>query len=102
MPNANPYRPIKTEVLDVITETPTINTLRLKPQEPIFFKTGQFIELTVPGVGEAPAQLARDGVLGVGFGDSRGAEDRHGRSQVVHRAEAARELETLFETDRKS
>jgi len=50
----NPYRPIKTEVLDVITETPTIRTLRLKPAEPISFKTGQFIELTVPGVGEAP------------------------------------------------
>jgi len=50
----NPYRPIKTEVLDVITETPTIKTLRLKPEEPISFKTGQFIELTVPGVGEAP------------------------------------------------
>jgi len=54
MPDANPYRPIKTEVLDVITETPTIRTLRLKPEEPIGFRTGQFIELTVPGVGEAP------------------------------------------------
>ena len=54
MPEANPYRPIKTEVLDVITETPTIKTLRLKPEERICFRTGQFIELTVPGVGEAP------------------------------------------------
>ena len=54
MYNSNPYRPIDTEVLDVMIETPTIKTLRLKPQEPIFFKTGQFIELTVPGVGEAP------------------------------------------------
>ena len=50
----NPYRSIEAEVLDVLTETPTIKTLRLKPQESIFFKTGQFIELTVPGVGEAP------------------------------------------------
>ena len=50
----NPYRPIKTEVLDVIKETPTIKTLKLKPEEPITFKTGQFIELTIPGVGEAP------------------------------------------------
>ena len=50
----NPYRPIETIVLDVVTETPTIKTLRLKPKEPITFKTGQFIELTVPGVGEAP------------------------------------------------
>jgi len=50
----NPYRPIKTEVLDVITETPTIKTLKLKPSEPIDFVAGQFIALTVPGVGEAP------------------------------------------------
>jgi len=50
----NPYRPIETEVLEVIRETPTIKTLRLKPKEPITFVAGQFIELTVPGVGEAP------------------------------------------------
>jgi len=50
----NPYRPIKTEVLGVITETPAIKTLRLKPKEPITFVSGQFIELTIPGVGEAP------------------------------------------------
>jgi len=49
-----PYRPIETEVLEVITETPTIRTLRLRPKEPIPFKPGQFIDLTVPGVGEAP------------------------------------------------
>ena len=50
----NPYRPIKTEVIEVITETPNIKTLRLKPEERIDFVAGQFIELTVPGVGEAP------------------------------------------------
>ncbi len=50
----NPYRPIETKVLEVITETPTIKTLKLKPKEPLEFATGQFIELTVPGVGEAP------------------------------------------------
>lgn len=50
----NPYRPIEAEVLEVITETPTIKTIRLKPKEQIPFKTGQFIELTIPGVGEAP------------------------------------------------
>ena len=54
MSKNNPYRPIKTEVLDVITETPTIRTLKLKPDEEITFKTGQFIELTIPGIGEAP------------------------------------------------
>ena len=50
----NPYRPIETEVLEVITETPTIMTVKLKPKEEITFETGQFIELTIPGVGEAP------------------------------------------------
>jgi sulfite reductase subunit B len=50
----NPYRPIETEVIDAVTETPTIKTLKLKPKEPIIFKAGQFVELTVPGVGEAP------------------------------------------------
>ena len=50
----NPYRPIKAEVLDVITETPSIKTIRFRPQEPMSFKTGQFFEITVPGVGEAP------------------------------------------------
>lgn len=50
----NPYRPIRAEVLDVITETPTIKTIRFKPDEEITFKTGQFVEITIPGVGEAP------------------------------------------------
>ena len=50
----NPYRPIEAEVLDVITETPTIKTIRLKPKETITFTTGQFVELTIPGFGEAP------------------------------------------------
>ncbi|MEE8591951.1 MAG: FAD/NAD(P)-binding protein [Spirochaetia bacterium] len=50
----NPYRPIRTAVLETIEETPTIMTLKLKPDEQINFETGQFIELTVPGVGEAP------------------------------------------------
>ncbi len=50
----NPYRPIETEVLDVIKETLNIKTLCLKPKEPMTFVAGQFIELTVPGVGEAP------------------------------------------------
>ncbi|MGB2661877.1 MAG: FAD/NAD(P)-binding protein [Candidatus Omnitrophota bacterium] len=50
----NIYRPIKTEVLDVKQESSTIKTLKLKPEEEVSFKTGQFVELTVPGVGEAP------------------------------------------------
>ena len=50
----NPYRSIETEVLETIEETPTIRTIRLKPKEEITFETGQFIELTIPGTGEAP------------------------------------------------
>jgi len=50
----NPYRPIKAEITGVISETPTIKTIRIEPKEPITFKTGQFVELTIPGIGEAP------------------------------------------------
>jgi len=50
----NPYRPVKAEVIEVIPETPTIKTIRFKPEEPIEFLSGQFVEITVPGVGEAP------------------------------------------------
>ena len=50
----NPYRLIKAEILEVIEETPTIKTVRFKPEELMSFSTGQFIELTIPGVGEAP------------------------------------------------
>ncbi|NQT95324.1 MAG: FAD/NAD(P)-binding protein [Candidatus Omnitrophica bacterium] len=52
--NGNPYRSIEAEVIDVITETPTIKTIRFEPKESISFKTGQFVEITIPGVGEAP------------------------------------------------
>jgi len=50
----NPYKPIAAEVEGVIIETPTIKTIKFKPRKPIVFKAGQFIELTIPGVGEAP------------------------------------------------
>lgn len=59
----NPYRPIEAEIVEVITETPTIKTIKFKPKEPISYKPGQFIELTIPGVGEAPftpSSRARD------------------------------------------
>lgn len=54
MPDANPYHPIQAKVIEVITETPTIKTIRFVPEELITFKTGQFVEVTIPGVGEAP------------------------------------------------
>jgi len=50
----NSYVPIKTKVLDVCEESPTIKTFTLKPEKPIPFRAGQFMEMTVPGIGEAP------------------------------------------------
>jgi len=56
----NPYRSIETEVLDVITESPSIKTLKLKTKESLIFDTGQFVELSIPGVGEAPFTPSSD------------------------------------------
>ena len=50
----NIYQPLKTEVIDIITETPTIKTLVLKPPQEIPFRAGQFMQLTIYGIGEAP------------------------------------------------
>ena len=50
----NPYQPITTELLDVIDESRTIKTFVLRPETPLAFQAGQFIELSVPGRGEAP------------------------------------------------
>ena len=54
MITANPYMPIPAKLIDVIDETPTIKTLILEPDEPMPFRAGQFVQLTLPGVGEAP------------------------------------------------
>ncbi len=50
----NPYSIVEATIENIVVETPTIKTLTLRPKEEIVFKTGQFVELTVPGVGEAP------------------------------------------------
>ena len=52
--NASPYQPIPATLEKVADETPNIKTFWLKPAKPLPFRTGQFIELTVPGLGEAP------------------------------------------------
>jgi len=52
--SANPYIPQPAELVDVIDETPTIRTLVLAPEKPLEFRAGQFVQLTLPGVGEAP------------------------------------------------
>ncbi len=48
------YKPVKATLTKVIVESPTIKTFVLKPEKEIRFKTGQFIELVLEGVGEAP------------------------------------------------
>lgn len=50
----NIYYPIEAEVIKVIPETPTIKTWRFKLSEPLTFRAGQFVQLTIPGIGEAP------------------------------------------------
>jgi NAD(P)H-flavin reductase len=50
----NIYSPIEATIEDIIIETPTIKTFICKPRGDFSFKTGQFIELTLPGIGEAP------------------------------------------------
>lgn len=50
----NVYAPATAQLEDVIVETPTIRTFVLRPAEPMAFRAGQFVQLTLPGVGEAP------------------------------------------------
>lgn len=56
----NIFRPIEATVVDVIQETATIKTFVLRPKEPFSFSTGQFVELTLPGIGEAPFTPSSD------------------------------------------
>jgi NAD(P)H-flavin reductase len=50
----NIYKPLRAQLTKVIDESPLIKTFVLIPEENFAFKTGQFIEVTVDGVGEAP------------------------------------------------
>jgi len=50
----NLYQPVNGEITDIIDESPTIKTFVVVPEEKIKFQTGQFVELTLPGEGEAP------------------------------------------------
>ena len=50
----SPYKPIPAVLEKVIEESSTIKTFVLRPKQKLTFSTGQFIELTVPGLGEAP------------------------------------------------
>jgi NAD(P)H-flavin reductase len=50
----NIYAPIRAKLTEVIEESPSIKTFVLVPEDNFSFKTGQFIELSVDGIGEAP------------------------------------------------
>ncbi|MGE5351416.1 MAG: FAD/NAD(P)-binding protein [Acidobacteriota bacterium] len=50
----NPYEVMRGTIYDIIQESPLIRTLRIRTERPLSFRTGQFIELTVPGIGEGP------------------------------------------------
>jgi len=54
MISENVYAPVPAKLVEVIDETPTIKTLICMPDEPLPFRAGQFMQLTLPGVGEAP------------------------------------------------
>lgn len=56
----NIYRPIEGIIEDIIVETPTIKTFVIRPKEDFSFRAGQFIELTLPGIGEAPFTPSSD------------------------------------------
>lgn len=54
------YLPKKVTITKIIDETANIKTFVFKPEGSFSFKTGQFIELTYPGIGEAPFTPSSD------------------------------------------
>jgi len=54
MTDKNIYKPVKFHLDKVIDESPTIKTFFLTPEQDFEFKTGQFVEVTIDGIGEAP------------------------------------------------
>lgn len=57
---ANPYAPHIARLGRVIDETPTIKTFCFDLTEPLEFRAGQFVQLGVPGLGEAPFTPSSD------------------------------------------
>lgn len=48
------YMPIPATIEEVEDETSSIKTFTIRPREPVAFEAGQFVELYLPGIGEAP------------------------------------------------
>ncbi len=56
----NPYLPVEAVIEDIKSETDNIKTFHIRPQESVRFKAGQFVELTIPAIGEAPFTPSSD------------------------------------------
>lgn len=56
----NIYQPLPAVIEEIIEETPTIKTFVLRPEQDFSFNTGQFIELSLAGIGEAPFTPSSD------------------------------------------
>jgi NAD(P)H-flavin reductase len=53
--NGNLYMPAApSQITEIIDETPTIKTFRVEHTQPLSFQAGQFVEVLIPGLGEAP------------------------------------------------
>ncbi len=50
----NPYKSVPAEITNIKDESPNIKSFELVPEKPIEFATGEFVQLSVPGLGEAP------------------------------------------------
>jgi NAD(P)H-flavin reductase len=50
----NIYQPIRARIEEIITETPNIKTFIFRTEKEFQFSTGQFVEITVSGIGESP------------------------------------------------
>jgi len=50
----NIYKPLPFKLDKIVDESPLIKTFFLTPEEDFEFKTGQFVEVTIDGIGEAP------------------------------------------------
>jgi len=56
----NIYQPLEAVIEDILVETSNIKTFVIRPKAKFSFRTGQFIELTLPGIGEAPFTPSSD------------------------------------------
>ncbi|MBU0549166.1 MAG: FAD/NAD(P)-binding protein, partial [Candidatus Omnitrophica bacterium] len=56
----NIYQPVSAIIEEIIEETPTIKSYLLRPEGDFSFSTGQFIELSYNGAGEAPFTPSSD------------------------------------------